>query len=268
LSNSESLTVIAGVGDYLASLKKKDSTVEQQQLFRLARWFGNDRLVSVLGPQDVGDYGDHVVGAGSAENTVSHLQNVRKFLAYLHKNGFTQQNLAQHLRAKKARGRKNSDVAGSLGLTELTRDGHLQLAEELQSLKDQRAPIAAAIAKAAADKDVRENAPLEAAREQLGLVESRVRVIENTLRHSVIVDSSKKGGKVVALGSKVRVKDLSTGKEAVYTLVSATEAKPLDGRISNVSPVGKALIKRSAGQEVDVDTPRGKLRYRVVRVTS
>jgi len=50
--------------------------------------------------------------------------------------------------------------------------------------------------------------------------------------------------------------------------VGATEAKPLDGRISNVSPVGKALIKRSAGQEVDVETPRGKLRYRVVRVTS
>jgi transcription elongation factor GreA len=177
--------------------------------------------------------------------------------------------LSQHLRAKKARGRsKDSDVSGSLGLNELTREGYAHLQEELQSLKDQRAPIASEISKAAADKDVRENAPLEAAREQLGLVESRVRVIEDTLRHSVIVDFSKTSGKEVSLGSKVKVKDLSTGKESVYTLVGATEAKPLDGRISNVSPVGKALIKRSAGQEVDVETPRGKLRYRVVRVTS
>ena len=159
-------------------------------------------------------------------------------------------------------------LGGDRGETEVTHEGHIELVSEVESLKAQRAPIAVQIARAAADKDVRENAPLEAAREQLGLVESRIRQIEEALRRAVIIDPSKRGGKAVELGAKVRVKDVKSGRETLYTLVSATEAKPLEGKISNVSPVGRALLRRIAGQEVEVDAPGGKLRYRIMKVSS
>ena len=66
----------------------------------------------------------------------------------------------------------------------------------------------------------------------------------------------------------MRVKNLGTGQETSYTVVSAAEANSLEGKISDASPVGKALMKRAVGQEVEVETPNGKLRYRVLRVSS
>ena len=124
------------------------------------------------------------------------------------------------------------------------------------------------IQRAAADKDVRENAPLEAAREQLGLVESRIRQIEETLRGAVVVEPSNRApGQKVAVGSKVALKDLDSGREAKYMVVSASEANPLEGKISDVSPVGKALLTAIPGQHVEVETPRGKQRFRVLAVS-
>jgi transcription elongation factor GreA len=110
--------------------------------------------------------------------------------------------------------------------------------------------------------------PLEAAREQLGLVESRIRQIEDTLKNAVVVQPSGEKAKTVRVGTKVHLKDLESGRETRYTVVSASEARPLDGKISDVSPVGKALMKRSAGQEIRVETPRGQLKYRIVKLTS
>ena len=269
MQTNESLTLVEAVGVYVSSLKSKDQhTQTQQELFRFARWCGNDRALSALGPQDVGNYGEQAVGSGNSGQAAGHLQNVRKFLSFAKKKGMTEQNLAQHLRIKKGKSRATNMSGGDREEIELTHEGHSQLVSELENLKARRAPIAVEIARAAADHDVRENVPLEAAREQLGHVESRVRQIEATLRGAVIVDGSKKGGKAVKLGAKVRVKDVNSGRETLYTLVSAMEARPLEGKISNVSPVGKALLKRTAGQEVEVETPRGKLRYRIMKVSS
>ena len=108
---------------------------------------------------------------------------------------------------------------------------------------------------------------MEAAREQLGHVESRITEIEETLRSAVVVDPSQRRGLAVAVGSKVVVKELDSGRETKYTIVSAAEADPLQGKISVVSPVGKVLVTRTTGQEVDVKTPRGNLRYRILEVS-
>ncbi len=67
---------------------------------------------------------------------------------------------------------------------------------------------------------------------------------------------------------RVAVKDLNSGKQTSYTLVSATEANPLEGRISDASPLGKALMGHVEGQEVESDTPRGKIQYRISKVTA
>ena len=84
----------------------------------------------------------------------------------------------------------------------------------------------------------------------------------------VIIDSTGRKGKTVGLGCRVVVNDLGAGRKTTYTLVHRSEAKPLESRISDISPLGKALMGHSVGQEIAVDTPRGKTRYRIVEVTS
>lgn len=268
MDSPQSITLITAVGQYVGTFKTGSNHVQaQQELLRFAQWFGPDRAISELQPPEVGEYAERAVGLRGGRSAVERLEGVRKFLAFANKKGLTERNLAPHLRASRSKTRP-STAGEAPAPIELTHEGHSALAAELGDLKGQRGPIAVDIRRAAADKDVRENAPLEAAREQLGHVESRIRQIEGTLKGAVIVEQNAQGGAEVSLGSRVKVKDVKTGRETTYTLVGATEAKPLERRISNVSPVGRALVARSAGQEVEVDTPSGTLRYRVIKVYS
>ena len=138
---------------------------------------------------------------------------------------------------------------------------------QLDELKRQRAPLAKEIQKAAADKDVRENAPLEAAREQLGQVESRILEIERTLSKVVIIDGDGVASKMVRLGTVVWLQDSDTGRKSRYTVVSASEANPMDSKISDVSPLGKALLGQRADQVVMAETPRGTMRFRILQIS-
>ena len=268
--SSEPLTLLKAMDLYVGSLRTKNTQAQaQQELFRFIQWCGVERQISALAPPEIGEYGEQAVGVIGGSLAAERLQEVRKFLAFAKKKGLIEQNLAPHLRIRKSKSRSGGDKgARADAIIELTIDGHRQLSDELEKLKAQRAPIAAEIGRAAADKDVRENVPLEAAREQLGLVESRIGEIESTLKVAVTVDPSKRRGRSVSVGARLVLKDLATGRETRYTLVSASEANPLGGKISDVSPVGKALLNRVAGDEIEVESPRGTLQYRVVRVTS
>jgi transcription elongation factor GreA len=263
------LTLIQAVGLYVGSFQTNDDRVQtQQELLKFTQWFGPDRAISDLAPPQIGEYAEQTAGAGSTRQTLDRLESLRKFLTFAKKKGLTNQNLATHLRVPKGKARSPAgSVAEATTTTELTEEGHRALVSELDHLRAMRGPLAADIRRAAADKDVRENAPLEAARERLGHVESQIRHIEADLLTSVVVGVSGEPGKVIDLGSKVLVRDVDSGRETAYTLVGASEARPLEGKISSVSPVGKALLQRSAGQEVEADTPRGKLRYRILKVS-
>ena len=255
---------------YAKSLKGKDTgSGAQQAVLKFVNWCGADRAVSDLAPPEIGEYGEHTQGLGSNSQAPERIKEVRNFLSFAKKKGLTEQNLAPHLRIRKSKSRSRGDGAvKDRELTEFTPDGYKKLVVGLEKLKAERGPIAAEIKRAAADKDVRENAPLEAAREQLGLVEFRIREIEESLRAAVVIDPSRKRvGKKVGLGSVIRLEELASGRETKYTLVSQREASPMEGKISDVSPVGRTLLNRSAGQEIDVETPRGKLRYRIVKVS-
>jgi transcription elongation factor GreA len=270
LASQEPVTLLEAIGVYVSNLRTRDTNSQaQQELLRFVNWCGSDRAMQDIKPVEIGMYGEQAVGVIGGSLAAERLQEVRKFLTFAKKKGLIEQNLAPHLRIRKGKSRSGGDKgARADAIIELTVDGHRQLSEELEKLKAQRAPIAAEIGRAAADKDVRENVPLEAAREQLGLVESRVGEIESTLKVAVIVDPSKRRGRAVSVGARLVLKDLATGRETRYTLVSASEANPLGGKISDVSPVGKALLNRVAGDEIEVESPRGTLQYRVVRVTS
>jgi transcription elongation factor GreA len=270
LESVSNVTVMDAVGVYVASLRTKESQSKaQQHLMRFVQWCGPERALAHINPSDVDEFGERAVGTSGGSHAVERLQGIRKFLAFAKKKGLIEQNLAPHLRIRKGKSRslRNAVALGSRTV-ELTADGHREMKSDLARLYTDRETNAGEIRRAAADKDVRENAPLEAAREEQGQIESRIAQIENTLNMAVVIDPSRKIGKSVTMGARVLLKELDTGRETRYTLVSALEAKPLEGRISDVSPVGRALFKKSAGQEIAVETPRGVLRYRIIRVSS
>ena len=267
----ESMTLLEAVGVYTGSIRAGGNHEElHRELYRFVNWCGSDRVFSDISPPEIGEYADQVAGSGTTPQAAQRLQIVRDFLSYAKKKGLVETNLAQHVRMRKSKARTGRSRANEAPESvELTHEGHAQFLARLESLRAERAALAVQIQKAAADKDVRENAPLEAAREQSGHVDARIREIEETLKSAVIIDSvSGERMATVKLGARVSVKDLSAGRDTTYTLVHRSEANSLEGKISDISPLGQALVGRAVGEEIEVETPRGKTRFRILKVSS
>lgn len=146
----------------------------------------------------------------------------------------------------------------------LTADGRRRLEAELERLTTvERTEIAARLHSAIKDGDLSENAAYTAAKEDQGHLEGRISQIQANLRRAVLIDENSGSGQVV-LGSKVTVED--DDGVLTYQLVGPLEAAPAEGRISNQSPVGRALMGHSAGDDVEFETPGGQNRMRVVKV--
>lgn len=143
---------------------------------------------------------------------------------------------------------------------QITDEGRLELETELTELKGRRGAIADKIAEARDYGDLSENAEYDAAREEQGLVESRIAEIEDVLLNAEIITVT--GGDTVRLGSKV---ELKTGaKKVTYHIVGPVEANPLEGKISNESPIGIALLGKKVGDTATITTPKGDVTYEVV----
>jgi len=197
------------------------------------------------------------------------LELIRAFLAYAKKEGWSKVNPAAHLKTKKAKTRMPSSSKRNLPETvSLTSQGHAEMKAELAALQEQRAQAIDEIRKAAADKDFRENAPLEAARERRGHLEGRIKELEVVLKSAVIIGEGEKpkAELKVNIGDRIVLCDLASGEELCYTIVSPREVNPTKGKISSVSPIGRAVIGQGTGTVVEVSVPAGKLRYEVKRV--
>ena len=267
MTTTEPTTLMQAVGDYMRDAKvKADSHVGHQGLQRFINWCGGDKQISALNASQIGDFVERYNGMGTSLQSATRLQEVRKFLTFAKKKGLIEVNLAQHVRIRKSRSSAAGKVASNRNVVELTAEGHAQIEAQLGKLKAERIPITEQISSAAADGDVRENAPLEAAREQLGYLEGRIKDMEATLKAAVIIDASGRKTETVVLGSKVVIRDSAKNNDTTYVVVRANEASPLEGKISDVSPVGQALVGARAGQKVQVQTPRGKVDYEVVRI--
>lgn len=143
---------------------------------------------------------------------------------------------------------------------QITDTGKKELELELEALKAQRGDIAEKIASARDFGDLSENAEYDAAREEQGLLETRIAEIEEILQHASIIQST--GSSTVGLGTTVELK--SDVKTVTYTVVGPVEANPLEGRVSNESPIGQALMGKKLGDEVVIATPKGETTYVVV----
>ena len=147
-------------------------------------------------------------------------------------------------------------------LYQITSDGRNVLEAELKELIGRRGEVALKIAEARDFGDLSENAEYDVAREEQGLVETRIAEIEDILQNAEIIKNGNKSK--VSLGSKV---ELKTGKKTVvYSIVGPVEANPLEGKISNESPIGLALFGKKVGDNAVITTPKGEVTYEIASI--
>ena len=266
LTNEPHLSISQAIDIFVDYLKDGRQPMQgQQELLRFQARIGKDKMIATLHAIEVGDYARWTTE--NVENPASRLDPVKKFLTYANRKGWTQISLARYATAPRRSRRRfqNNDQAtgGSTPTARLSQERHDELQEELQRLRAEVPQIRETIRVARSDGDIRENAPLDAAREQQQLVERRIRQLENDLARVEIVDAANADTEKVSIGSRVTLHDMGTQQQRAFTLVDVREADVSAGKISTVSPIGQALMGRSVGEELTVSTPRGAVQYRI-----
>ncbi len=149
----------------------------------------------------------------------------------------------------------------------LTKAGFEKLRDELERLKTvERRRIAKAIGEARLQGDISENAEYDAAKDAQAHCEARIAELETKLSKVRIIENENIPSDRIFIGAKVTLKDLDTAEDVRYILVSAEEANYEEGKISILSPVGKALMGRKENEEITIHVPAGVLKYKVVRI--
>lgn len=149
----------------------------------------------------------------------------------------------------------------------LTIDGLRNLEEELEQLKSvRRREVAVRIKQAIEFGDISENSEYEDAKNEQAFIEGRILTLEKMLRNAKLIDDENIGTDTVSIGSTVTIKDLEWGDEFDYTIVGSVEADPGASKISNESPVGKAILGQRKGSVVEVVVPAGALKYEIIDI--
>ncbi|GIV79568.1 MAG: transcription elongation factor GreA [Litorilinea sp.] len=149
----------------------------------------------------------------------------------------------------------------------LTAEGLQKIKEELEYLTTvRRKEVAQMIAEAKAEGDISENAGYDEAKTAQGFLEGRIRELENILKNAQVIDESAQPADEIALGRTVIVREVGTDYEETYTIVGSLEADPANGRISNQSPIGKALLGKKVGESVTVNSPGGEIVFEILKI--
>ena len=146
-------------------------------------------------------------------------------------------------------------------------DSVLALENELEELKvNRRKEVAQKIKEAREQGDLSENAEYDAAKDEQRDIEARIEEIEAILKHTEVYDEDDADSDKISIGCKVKVLDVEYNEEEEYKLVGSTEASSLDGKISNESPLGRALIGKTVGEIAVVESPAGEIQYKILEV--
>ena len=264
-SGNQSSSLGESATSFLASLPLGKKGASQQEVYRFVRWYGWGRALAELTASEVASYAERL--SLSDTDYIKKLELIHAFLVYAKKKGWSKSNLATHLKAKKGKARLRSSFRrGSPETISLTQQGYATLEAELAVLKSKRSEAIDEVRKAAADKDFRENAPLDAAKEQRSHLEGQIKELEEALKSAIVFDKKQKDILKISIGDSVILRDLTSGEELRYIMVNSREADPAKGKISNASPIGKAIIGRGQGEVVEVTAPVGKLRYQIEQI--
>ncbi len=150
--------------------------------------------------------------------------------------------------------------------TFLTKEGYNKLQEELDHLRTvRRAEIAERLREAAFGEDLVENAEYEAAKNEQAFIEGRIKDLEGLLATARIIESPPKA-EIVQLGAKVVIRESGGKEDEQYFIVGPAEAHPIEGKISNESPLGKALMNHKVGDQVEVHAPDGSFKVKILEI--
>ena len=149
----------------------------------------------------------------------------------------------------------------------LTAEGFEKLKDEIQYLSnDRRREVAERIRVAREFGDIAENAEYDTAKNEQAHLEARIALLEDRLAHSRVVTKKEIKSGEVSIGTKVRLRDVGANKTVEYHIVGSAEADPAENKLSNESPVGKAIMGRKKGDTVEVAAPRGKLKFKIMDI--
>ena len=149
----------------------------------------------------------------------------------------------------------------------LTREGYDKIVaehEELVAVK--RKEVAERIKEALSYGDISENAEYDAAKNEQAELEERIHKLENMMRKAKIIEESETKSDIVSVGTKVKVKDMASGNEMDFIIVGSTEADPFEGKISNESLVGAALLNKRVEEVAEIAVPDGIVNYKIVSI--
>ena len=249
---------------FLADLPVEERGANQQDIYKFVRWYGWERTFAGLTAPEVANYAERL--SQSDTDYSEKLEMIRSFLVYSRKKGWCHSNLAIHLKTRKTKTRIRAKSKKAAETVTLTQQGYDELKAELDTLLSKRLQSIEEVRRAAADKDFRENAPLDVAKERRGHLEGRIMELEETLKSVVVIQEKRDDTLRISIGDSITLRDLVSGEELRYTLVSPREVDPAQGKISNASPIGKAAIGKGQGETVEITVPAGRLSYQILQI--
>jgi len=151
----------------------------------------------------------------------------------------------------------------------LTEEGYEKLKQEIDFLSsDKRREVADRIRVAREFGDISENAEYDDAKNEQALLEHRIALLQERLAAARVIEAGDVSSDAVSIGSRVKLKDMDAGETVEYYIVGSAEADPAERKLSNESPVGKAIIGRKKGEVVDVVAPRGSLKFKILDIAA
>jgi transcription elongation factor GreA len=149
----------------------------------------------------------------------------------------------------------------------LTPEGYKKLTQEIEYLStEKRREVADRIRTAREFGDIAENAEYDDAKNEQALLEHRIATLEERMRNARVIEKKDIAKDVVSVGSKVRLRDLDAKQTVEYRIVGSAEADPADNKLSNESPVGKAILGKKKGETVEVSAPRGSMKFKILEI--
>ncbi len=263
------ITIGEALDEYLGTLSPEVHNTTSSFVKRYVDYAGRETAVAAITGARVESYALENIQI-SDPHQADRVVALKAWFQFLKKRGYAEKNYGVHVRLRRAAGRASAAQTVNDETIEMTSEGIDGLREELALLEARVPELVKAISIAREDKDFRENAPLEAAREALSFNEGRRRDINDILRRAVAVDAGGDGDSEddrSTIGSTVQVVRLDNSHDIEYKLVSAREANAAARRISVESPVGKELLGRRPGDEVTVSVPAGVIQFRVTAVS-
>ena len=261
--DSSPITLADAAREYISSLKPDQQHAQETYIRRCVEHFGDHTTIASLSGSRVELFAESQIRA-SDPNAQERVNALKQYFQFIRKKGYATENFGIHIRVRRSGGRSSGaqQVRVEEAPVEMTKEGLEARCAKLADLQSRRPDVLRAIATAREDKDFRENAPLQAAREELAMIDGQIKQLEAELKRAVVVERTSED--LSAMGSQVKVTRLDRPDQMeTFTLVGGREANAKERKISVESPVGKKLLGRRVGEEVEVAVPSGSIQYRI-----